>query len=72
MHKSQMHCAKKPDPKGYVTYASIYGIFTKANFRERKKKNRSRGCRGLRVKWKDCLQRGHGGNLGMIGLFYIP
>lgn len=38
MHKSQMHCAKKPDPKGYVTYASIYGIFTKANFRERKKK----------------------------------
>ena len=49
MHKSQMHCAKKPDPKGYITYASIYDIITKANFRG-KKKDRSRGCQGLRVK----------------------
>lgn len=31
----------------------------------------SSDCQGLRVKGKNWLQRGHGGNLGMAGLFYI-
>lgn len=51
--------AKKPDPKSYIPYASIYIFLQRQNFRDKNKtkQNRSKGCQGLEVKRNDWLQR---------------